>query len=78
VTRETSAVPQHGTDSGGYPADDFNRRSVLQEVAAAGLAAVGGNLSWVTAVKTESRPTAMVRTYGRKSWHTGTPNAIWR
>jgi len=44
VTRETSSVPQDGTDSGGCPAGGFNRRSVLHEVAAAGLAAVGGNL----------------------------------
>ena len=44
MTREMSSVPQDWADSRGYPAGGFNRRSVLQEVAAAGLAAVGGNL----------------------------------
>ena len=44
MTRETSSVPQDRTDSGGCPAGDFKRRSVLQKVAADGLAAVGGNL----------------------------------
>jgi deferrochelatase/peroxidase EfeB len=44
VTRETSSVPQERPDSGGCPAGGFGRRSVLQGVAAAGLAAVGGNL----------------------------------
>jgi deferrochelatase/peroxidase EfeB len=43
VNRETSSVPQDRTDSRGCPAGGFNRRSVLQGVAAAGLAAVGGN-----------------------------------
>jgi deferrochelatase/peroxidase EfeB len=43
VNRETSSVPQDRTDSGGCPAGSFNRRSVLQGVAVAGLAAVGGN-----------------------------------
>ena len=44
VNRETSSVPQDGADSGGCPAGGFGRRSVLQGVAAAGLAGVGGNL----------------------------------
>jgi hypothetical protein len=77
MNREMSSAAQNRTDSGNCPVDGFNRRSVLQGVAAAGLAAVGGNLSWVPAVKTEPRPTAMVKTCRRKSWHMGTPNAIW-
>ena len=44
VTRETSSVPQDRADNGGCPAGGFGRRSVLQGVAAAGLAAAGGNL----------------------------------
>jgi deferrochelatase/peroxidase EfeB len=44
VNREMSSVPQDRTDSGGCPAGGFNRRSVLQGGAVAGLAAVGGNL----------------------------------
>jgi deferrochelatase/peroxidase EfeB len=44
VNREMSSVPQDRTDSGGCPAGGFGRRSVLQGVAVAGLAAVGGNL----------------------------------
>jgi hypothetical protein len=78
MNREMSSAAQNRTDSGNCPVDGSNRRSVPQRVAAACLAAVGGNLSWVPAVKTEPRSTAMVRTCRRKSWHTGTPNAIWR
>ena len=44
VARETSSVRQDSADSGGCPAGGFGRRSVLQGVAAAGLAAAGGNL----------------------------------
>jgi deferrochelatase/peroxidase EfeB len=44
VNREMSSVPQDRADSGGCPAGGFGRRSVLQGVAATGLAAVGGNL----------------------------------
>ena len=44
MNREMSSVPQDRTDSEGCPAGGFNRRSVLQGVAVAGLAAVGGNL----------------------------------
>ncbi len=44
MTREMSSVPQDWADSGGCPAGGFGRRSVLQGVAVAGLAAVGGNL----------------------------------
>jgi deferrochelatase/peroxidase EfeB len=44
VTEETSSVPQDRADSGGCPAGGFGRRSVLQGVAVAGLAGVGGNL----------------------------------
>jgi deferrochelatase/peroxidase EfeB len=44
VNRETSSVPQDRTESGGCPAGGFNRRSILQGVAVAGLAAAGGNL----------------------------------
>ena len=44
VPGERSSVPQDWADSGGCPAGGFNRRSVLQGVAVAGLAAVGGNL----------------------------------
>jgi hypothetical protein len=63
MNREMSSAAQDRTGSGSYPVDGFNRRSVPQGVAAACLAAVGGNLSWVPAVTTEPRPTAMVRTY---------------
>ena len=44
MNREMSSVPQDRTDSGGCPAGGFNRRSILQGVAAAGLAGVGGTL----------------------------------
>ena len=44
VNREMSSVPQDRADSGGCPAGGFGRRSVLQGVAAAGLAGVGGTL----------------------------------
>jgi len=45
VNRETSSVPQDRTESGGCQAGGFNRRSILQGVAVAGLAAAaGGNL----------------------------------
>ena len=43
MNSEMSSVPQDMTDSGGCPAG-FGRRSVLQGVAAGGLAAFGGNL----------------------------------
>ena len=54
MNREMSSAAQNRTDSGNCPMDGSNRRSVPQRVAAACLAAVGGNLSWVPAVKTES------------------------
>ena len=44
MNREMSSVPQDWADSGGCPAAGFGRRSILQGVAVAGLAAVGGNL----------------------------------
>ncbi|HSZ41969.1 MAG TPA: Dyp-type peroxidase [Trebonia sp.] len=44
VTRETPSAPQDMADIGGCPAGGFGRRSVLQGVAVAGLAGVGGNL----------------------------------
>ena len=64
MNREMSSAAQNRTDRGNCPVEGSNRQSVPQGVAAACLAAVGGNLSWVPAVKTEPRPTAMVRTLG--------------